>query len=135
MREHAAPWAPHEHNEHKEILIIEDHAETAEMLTAALEDEGYTVRLAGNGREALDSIAAVRPAMVLLDLQMPVMTGWDVLATLRTAKAGVPVVFMTAGFRAQSEAERCQADGFLAKPFLPSQVFNAIERALSSEDC
>jgi CheY-like chemotaxis protein len=64
----------------------------------------------------------------LLDLQMPVMTGWDVLSELRQAGTRIPVVFMSAGYRVRAEAERHGADGHLAKPFDLVSLLDTVQR-------
>ena len=109
------------------VLVVDDDPGIRGVIQAALEMEGYTVVTASNGREALDCIAKAQPALVLLDLQMPVMTGWDLFSQLHAAQCPVPIVFMTAGFRAKAEAERCGADGYLSKPFDLDQLFQTVE--------
>lgn len=59
------------------VLVVEDNVDVREMMQILLEDAGYDVRAAANGREALASMRACRPSLVLLDLDMPVMDGWE----------------------------------------------------------
>lgn len=99
------------------ILVVDDEPGIRDVASMVLIDAGFPVTTASNGSEALASIARERPGLLLLDLNMPVMTGWEVLARLREAQAGIPVVFMTAGNGAKAEAERCHADGYMSKPF------------------
>lgn len=101
------------------------------MVATILEFEGFSVATAENGREALARVAEARPRLIFLDLQMPVMTGQQVLQELREAHTDIPVVFMSAGYRVQVEAERCGADGYLAKPFELDDVLSAVERFTS----
>ena len=68
------------------------------------------------------------PALILLDLNMPVMSGWELHEELRSRQISVPVVYMTAAQRARSEAESHGAQGYLAKPFDLTDVLDAIER-------
>lgn len=110
------------------VLIVDDDPGIRDVVTAVLEDAGLMADTAANGREALDRIAAHRPVVVLLDLQMPIMSGWEVLARLREAGVTVPVVFMTAGYRARTEAERHGADGYVAKPFELTDLLAVVER-------
>jgi two-component system, OmpR family, response regulator MprA len=110
------------------ILIVDDDFAIRQAITMILESENYTVTSAADGVEALDRIAESKPAVVLLDLQMPVLTGWDVMARLRDAGSTVPVVVMTAGYRAQAEAAAHQAAGFLAKPFELDDVLSVVGR-------
>lgn len=80
------------------ILLVEDDAPTREMIQRVLEKESFTVRTAENGRLALDSIAQQIPALVLLDLMMPEMDGFEFLRELRTKEEWreVPVIVLTA---------------------------------------
>ena len=110
------------------ILVVDDDASVREVIAAVLEDEGFGVVTATNGREALDRIAERRPDVVLLDLQMPIMSGWEVLQELRAAQCEVPIVFMSAGYRVKTEAERHHADGYIAKPFDLNQLIRVVER-------
>jgi CheY-like chemotaxis protein len=99
------------------ILVVDDDKEIRAVIAEVLADEGFGVVTVGNGTEALERIAENWPVLVLLDLQMPVMTGWEVLTHLRDAGVAVPVVFMSAGYRAKAEAECEGAEGYIAKPF------------------
>lgn len=110
------------------ILVVDDDFGIRMTVEAILQSEGFDVALAANGMEALERIAADRPALILLDLQMPVKSGWEVLEELRAADVRIPVVFMTAGLRAQQEAERHHADGFLPKPFELEHVLAVAQR-------
>jgi CheY-like chemotaxis protein len=110
------------------ILVVDDEPGIRMVLSMALEDDGFTVETASNGREAMDHIAQRRPSLVLLDLQMPVMTGWEVLNELRDTSVDVPVVFMSAGYRVKDEAKRCGVAGYLAKPFELDALMDVVTR-------
>ena len=112
----------------RRVLIADDNRGVRETLQAILEDEGYEVATAANGRQALERIAARRPDLVLLDLQMPVMSGWEVNAVLHEQQANIPVVFMSAGFDAREEAAVHDADGYLDKPFEFEDLLAAVRR-------
>ena len=114
------------------ILVVDDDAAIRQTICDILESEGYSVAVAGDGRDALARIAEQQPSLVLLDLQMPVMTGWDVLTQLRQQGANVPVVFMTAGYRAKTEAERHNAEGHLGKPFEMDDLLRLVARFASA---
>ena len=80
------------------ILIVDDDADIRDSLSDALGDEGYNVRLASNGREALDLLAILkRPRGIILDLTMPVMGGVEFFAAMRAvpAWADIPVLIST----------------------------------------
>ena len=68
---------------HSFVLVVEDEEESRESLREVLELEGYDVETATNGKEALEKIADVEPCIILLDLFMPVMDGWQLLDRLR----------------------------------------------------
>src|SRR5215471_15511811 len=101
------------------ILIVEDDYDIREALTQILEEEGYSVRSASNGREALDVAASgSAPSLILLDLMMPVMNGWQ----FRTEQlndpriASVPVLVISADPHLQSKSASLGAVGLLKKP-------------------
>ena len=86
------------------VLVVEDDDALRESLQDSLEQEGYAVAAVENGQRALDYLAsaAVAPKVILLDLMMPVLDGWDLLDRLPVGEKGVPaipVVVMTASYR------------------------------------
>ncbi len=97
----------------KRILIAEDRAGSRELIRTALEDCGYEVIEASDGREAVDQAERSIPNLVLLDLYMPILDGYAVLQHLRLDPrfAGVPFVALTANAM-QGERERALAAGF-----------------------
>ena len=110
------------------ILIVDDDRAIREVLAMVLKDEGFDVDTAANGPDALEQIGRQRPVLVLLDLQMPGMAGWEVLEHLREARVDVPVLFMSAGYRAKAAAEQYRADGYLAKPFELDELLAVVKR-------
>jgi two-component system response regulator PrrA len=112
----------------QQILVVDDDPHIRSVILDVLADEGFVVASAADGRDALAQIAAAAPALVLLDLQMPVLSGWDVLRALRASQARVPVVLMSAGVRVREEAARLQAAGYLAKPFALDDLVAVVER-------
>lgn len=97
------------------VLIVEDDRDIRECMADALEVEGYSVALAGNGREALDLLrAGVRPDLILLDLLMPVMSGWEFRQEQLSDPllSGIPVVVVSA-----SAPGGLRPDRHLPKPF------------------
>jgi CheY-like chemotaxis protein len=85
-------------NHSTSILVVEDDVRALEALTDLLEAGGYTVQKALNGQEALEQAKDQPPGMILLDLSMPVMDGWEFMRQqrLEPAIAGIPVVVITA---------------------------------------
>ena len=102
------------------ILLVEDHEELWDFLSRRLRRHGFEVVLAHDGQHALDQVAAERPDVVLLDMDLPIMDGWTVARRLR-AEANtrrLPIVALTAhamaGDRAKSLAAGC--DDYHSKP-------------------
>jgi CheY-like chemotaxis protein len=117
------------------ILVVDDDAAIREALTLVLEDEGYTVRSAANGRDALQLLRAneVQPQVILLDLMMPVMSGWDFRAEQQRdpTLAAIPVVVLSADRSLQTKAAMVQAQGYLAKPVDISVLIDMVSRYCS----
>src|SRR5687768_5472999 len=112
------------------VLVIDDDAEIRQALTEILEDESYTVRVAANGREALDCIArGFCPDVILLDVMMPVMDGWHFLsARLRHPQlVEVPIIIISAGFDAEREAQKVGVFEFARKPLHVDDLIDRIE--------
>ena len=111
------------------ILVVDDDTDFREGLRTALEMKGYQVDEAGNGKEALERIAARPPLLVLLDLQMPVMNGRELLQKLRGTPEtkDIPVVIIS-GFGFEWEAELMGAQGYIGKPFESAEL----ERTIAS---
>ena len=100
------------------VLVVEDHADLREMISVLLESEGYAVRTAENGAAALDVLASERPAVILLDLMMPVMSG-DEFRKRQLADPryrDVPVICMTAAHDGRERAARLSANEYFQKP-------------------
>jgi DNA-binding response OmpR family regulator len=101
-----------------DILIVDDDQAIVEYITGALGDEGYQWFVAYDGESALFAIATVRPALVLLDLNLPGLTGADVVTELRrSGLAHVPIILMTADAAAAALLPPADFPGRLLKPF------------------
>lgn len=100
------------------ILVVDDEQEIRCLLREFLTDEGYEVVTAPNGRAALEVATSLSPAVILLDMNMPVMDGWAFARAYRNqVKNPVPVIILTAGGSAAQRAAEVEATGFLPKPF------------------
>jgi two-component system KDP operon response regulator KdpE len=103
------------------VLVVDDEPQVAWMLAFSLEAEGYTTLTARDGRAALDEVRRHHPAVMLLDIMMPVMDGWTVLEELRAfpehERPKVIVVSARASLRDRAMAAELGADAFVAKPF------------------
>ncbi len=113
------------------ILVVDDDADFRSGIRIALEMKGYQVEESGNGQEALERLTAKPPLLVLLDLQMPVMNGRELLQRLRSAPdtKEIPVVTIS-GFGFEWEAELMGAQGYVGKPFEPRELEKTIAELL-----
>jgi CheY-like chemotaxis protein len=101
-----------------DVLVVEDNQDLAEVMMFVLREAGFAARSASNGVEALEAVAAKRPALILLDMLMPIMDGWRCAQELR-ARYGesLPIVVVSAAEDIGAVKETIGADGALAKPF------------------
>jgi CheY-like chemotaxis protein len=111
------------------ILVVEDDPDLLALVEMILRDAGYPVRTAPEGRTALARVAEEMPALVFLDMRMPVMNGWEFAREFR-ARYGraAPIVVVTAAENAEGRAAEIGAEGWLAKPFDLEDVLRAAER-------
>jgi CheY-like chemotaxis protein len=112
------------------ILVIDDDASIRAVLSDALSDEGYAVQSAANGAEGLQAIDRAVPALVLLDMRMPVLDGWGFARQLRDRGMRIPIVVMTAAQDARQWAQEVEAIGYVAKPFDLTELLDAVGRAV-----
>ena len=121
------------------ILVIEDNEQNLYLITFILEKRGYEVVQARDGREGIDLAAQVKPTLILLDIQLPVMDGHAVARELMSNPelAEIPVVAVTSyamvGDREQILAAGCK--GYIEKPINPETFVDEIERYLPSQLC
>ncbi len=110
------------------VLVVDDHEAIRETLQVALDDEGFTVECAANGREALEIMTRWKPSVILLDLMMPVMDGWQFCAEQQRTGDTTPIVLLSAAGELQEQARELCAAAFIAKPFDIDRVVSTIER-------
>ncbi len=110
------------------VPAVDDDGDIRAVIRITLEEDGHSVVTAANGRQALDRVAERQDAVVLVDLTLPVMNGWEFNGRLQEMGLGVPVIFMTAAFRAEAEAETHGAAGHCAKPFDINDLLLTVER-------
>jgi two-component system cell cycle response regulator DivK len=112
------------------ILIADDYDDNRELLRLMLEGEGYHIREARNGREALDAALEEAPAVALIDLSMPSLDGWGLLRELRADERtrSVPCVAVTAFAANQDRARALEAgfDAYISKPFRAREVIELV---------
>jgi excisionase family DNA binding protein len=110
------------------VLVVDDDARIREYVRVNLEMEGYLVREASSAEEALQAIDDQAPELVLLDVVMPGVDGWQMLQRMQEKHGSIPVIMFSGQVDEQSatDAEQRGARGFIGKPFDPQQL---IERA------
>lgn len=100
------------------VLVVDDDPDIRSTIQQILLVEGYTVMEAGNGAEALAALDGPRPAVILLDLMMPVMDGWEFRRRLLEHPASqTPVIIVSADRDISRKAASIAAQGYIAKPF------------------
>jgi len=114
------------------VLVVDDSAAIRELIAVNLELEGYDVRRAADGQEALDVAVQWRPDVVTLDVVMPRLDGMETCARLRAdpATAGVAVVMVTGRAQAadRERGEAAGVDAYLTKPFEPAELVATVAR-------
>lgn len=118
------------------ILVVDDNHDNVEILRAFLESRGYTVAIASDGKTALGMLEEVNPALVLLDVMMPGMDGWQVCRTIKNHPdfSTVRVVMVTAkgGFEDKFEGMRSGADDYVVKPVDLQELAEKVKRNLAA---
>jgi CheY-like chemotaxis protein len=110
------------------ILIVDDDHEILAVERQVLAEEGFSVREAHDGAEALAAMDEEPPAMIVLDIQMPGIDGPTFSRELRTRLKHVPLVIVTAAPDPKHEADRCNAEAYLAKPFRAEDLLTLVRR-------
>jgi CheY-like chemotaxis protein len=118
-----------------DILIVEDNPVNQKLIAFLLARSGYTFDVADNGAVAMDRLAAGGYRLVLLDMMMPVMNGYDTIKAIRADERlrPLPVIALTANAM-KGEAEKCRAagcDDYIAKPYSKDQILGAIAALLA----
>ncbi len=119
------------------ILIVEDFDDAREMYRDYLEFSGYRVDTARDGREAIEKARALNPDLILMDLSLPGIDGWEATRLLKAAPETNHLLIVALSAHAlAAEGERARAagcDGFIAKPCLPPDLVNEIEKYLKGQ--
>jgi DNA-binding response OmpR family regulator len=110
------------------ILIVDDDNDILAVERAVLAEEGFAVREAHNGAEALAEMELDPPAMIVLDVQMPGIDGPTFARELRKRLRHVPLVILTGAPDPKHEADRCNAEAYLAKPFNAQEFLQLVRR-------
>jgi excisionase family DNA binding protein len=116
------------------VLIVDDDERLREYVRVNLEMEGYTVQEAGSAEEGMDVLDDLRPDLVLLDVMMPKVDGWEMLQRMhdRHGVGSIPVVMFSGKVDegAAGEAEERGAQGFIGKPFDPQELIAQTKQLL-----
>jgi len=125
-----AQVAPDDSNDNNRVLVVDDDALIRDTLATALADEGYSVRVAADGRAALDTLDEWRPDLIVLDLMMPVMDGHAFRAAQRDLDdaADIPVIVLSAAHNVQQRASSMGAAAIFPKPFDLGTLLEAVAR-------
>jgi two-component system, cell cycle response regulator DivK len=124
-------------NDRPRVLLVDDYPDAREMYTEYLEYTGFEVVQAANGVEALERAVATRPEIILMDLSLPVMDGWEATRRLKAdpATREIPIIALSAhamaGDREKALATGC--DDFDTKPIEFDRLLAKIEQALATE--
>ena len=125
--------------ENKKVVCIEDEPEMIDLVKLILVRKGFDLTGAMGGREGLEAVRRIKPDLVLLDLMMPDMDGWEVYQQMKADPdlKDIPVIVVTA--KAQSidkvlGLHIAKVDDYVTKPFGPQELLKSVERVLNREE-
>ncbi len=120
-----------EPNGHR-VLVVDDEPNLAEVVSMALRFQGFAVETAGNGREALAAVAKFKPHLIVLDVMLPDLDGFQVAARLGAQRAGVPIIFLTARDATEDKIRGLSGGGddYMTKPFSLEELVARIRTIL-----
>ena len=119
------------------VLVVDDEPNIVDVLSMALRFQGFTVESAGTGRDALAAVTSFRPHLMLLDVMLPDMEGFDVAQRLGAQRARVPIIFLTARDATEDKIRGLTlgGDDYMTKPFsleeLVARIRSVLRRATS----
>jgi two-component system, OmpR family, response regulator VicR len=120
----------------KNVVYIEDEQEMIDLVKLILKRRGFEIHGANGGKEGLEKVRRMLPDLVLLDLMMPDMDGWDVYHLMKAEEATkqIPVIVVTA--KAQSidkvlGLHIAKVDDYISKPFSPQELVDSVEKVLA----
>ncbi len=121
----------------KKILVIEDDMNIRESLSELLETRSYQIFSSDNGRSALELIQQKLPDLIICDVMMPGMSGYEVLETIRSnaSTASIPFVFLSAKVMETDREKglRLGANSYLTKPFRSNELFEVVDKLLNKK--
>ncbi len=117
------------------ILIVDDNPDNLRLLAGFLSADGYQIRAASNGRQALDAVAKKLPDLILLDLMMPKIDGYEVCRRLKadTNTRSIPILFISALDETMDKVKAFEVGGvdYIVKPFQPAEVLARVKTHIS----
>lgn len=124
--------------EARTVLVVEDEDDVAEILSYSLRREGFRVLTASEAAAGLAVVQSERPDVVLLDVMMPGITGWEMLERMQEDEEAcrIPVIVVTVleEPRFLEKAAKYDAAGYIQKPFRPEEVLRTVRSVLDRED-
>ncbi len=114
------------------VLVVDDEPNLVEVVAMALRFQGFTVQTAANGREAIAQVAAFKPHLMVLDVMLPDMEGFEVARRLGAQRAGVPIIFLTARDSTEDKIRGLSGGGddYMTKPFSLEELLARIRTIL-----
>jgi two-component system OmpR family response regulator len=114
------------------LLVVDDEQNIAEVVTMALRFNGFTVETAASGREALAAVSVFKPHLIVLDVMLPDMEGFEVARRLGAQRAGVPIIFLTARDATEDKVRGLSGGGddYMTKPFSLEELVARIRTIL-----
>lgn len=123
----------------KKILIVDDDADCRALLRKILGEAGYDVSQAANGLEALDMLRIAQPDLLILDIMMPRMSGYDLATHLKQDEklGGIPVILLSAKGSPQDVMKgynECMVNYYITKPFSAKQLLTGVDMVLDDQE-
>lgn len=120
----------------KKVLIVDDELDTLELIKLVLESAGFKTVLASNGMEALEKVKESKPDLVLLDIMMPDMDGWEVFRKIKENNSKLPIAILTA--KAQNidrllGLHVLKAEDYITKPFGKNELIDKVKKLTGTD--
>lgn len=116
---------------YKKVLIVDDEPDTLELVKLVLESGGFKTVLATSGKEALNVVESTKPDLVLLDIMMPDMDGWEVFRKIKEKYSTLPIAILTAkaqNFDRLLGLHVLKADDYITKPFGKNELIGRVKK-------
>ncbi len=124
-------------NKSKKLLLADDSITIQKVVELVLADEGFELKLTGNGEDALEALSSFKPDIVLADVEMPRMGGYELCQTIKSSPAthSIPVILMVGAFETVDEEliKKTGADDYIIKPFESHDLVSKLRKALPAE--